>query len=682
MLLAGLLAFSSMAVPAYGEVVSENGLEGGFATECVSENDLSADTLDGELIQVQETDSLEESVLIEDSLLASDGAMDGMNIYAIWVGGASGNIKGDCTLIESNGEYLLMDMGSIESYDNVKAFLNQLGVKKLSLYFSHMHADHTGGIDVGMGYDKLLHDFTVENVYLPAEPMCDTDHYQRISLRYMKAYNDSQWNLAYHKLNVGSKFTVGAASFEVLGPLDVGTLTAAKDEKVKENNMSLATKVTCGNVSFLTCGDCLEEQEGRLVAKYGAKLKADIYKMDHHGWSSGNTAEFLNCVQPKVSFACSTGATDFNTDKNGLKYRETRSARRMAIKSGISFMTGDEGDSLKIETKKDGSIRLYRMKAPSSPLVGWVTLAGGENEKQLTDTYYINSDGSTKKGFQVIDGKLYDFGTGGCMKRGTYVSDGKGGFSYNGWVKYENKDGSYDMRYFDEKTGEIKRGLLTIGSDTYALDPENGARLKGIQKIGNDYYFVANTGVIRKNGFCYLNNQKYYADKDGKLATGITKVDGKLYLFSETGEAIKASASAPLMEIGGKYYYVGTDGSIKTGVSFTENGVVYKFDKNGKLVNVPKVNKPSISKVTAKKKSLEVKWKKTSGAAGYVIYISTKKSGGYKEAKVIKKGTVAKATIKKLKSGKTYYVKIRAYKKLRGSKIYSKDSKVKKVKVK
>ena len=41
----------------------------------------------------------------------------------------------------------------------------------------------------------------------------------------------------------------------------------------------------------------------------------------------------------------------------------------------------------------------------------------------------------------------------------------------------------------------------------------------------------------------------------------------------------------------------------------------------------------------------------------------------------------SKKTITKLKKGKTYYVRVRAYKKLSGKKIYGKWSKIKKIKI-
>lgn len=81
------------------------------------------------------------------------------------------------------------------------------------------------------------------------------------------------------------------------------------------------------------------------------------------------------------------------------------------------------------------------------------------------------------------------------------------------------------------------------------------------------------------------------------------------------------------------------------------------------------------------KKKVKVSWKKRSGVSGYQIQYSTSKK--FKKA-TLKKVSAKKSTytIKKLKSKKTYYVRIRTYKKVNGKTYYSSWSKAKKVKVK
>lgn len=83
--------------------------------------------------------------------------------------------------------------------------------------------------------------------------------------------------------------------------------------------------------------------------------------------------------------------------------------------------------------------------------------------------------------------------------------------------------------------------------------------------------------------------------------------------------------------------------------------------------------------LTAGEGQVTVKWKKIKKAKGYQVYRSMKKKGTYKRIATIKKGSRVKYINKKLKKGKRYYFKVRAYTKTGGKKVYSKYSKVKSV---
>ena len=85
-----------------------------------------------------------------------------------------------------------------------------------------------------------------------------------------------------------------------------------------------------------------------------------------------------------------------------------------------------------------------------------------------------------------------------------------------------------------------------------------------------------------------------------------------------------------------------------------------------------KIKAVKISKLSSEKKSITVKWKKPEKkVTGYEIRYSTAKSMKNAKKKTIKsyKNTTKKIT--ELKSGKKYYVQIRAYKLVDGKKKYS-----------
>lgn len=102
--------------------------------------------------------------------------------------------------------------------------------------------------------------------------------------------------------------------------------------------------------------------------------------------------------------------------------------------------------------------------------------------------------------------------------------------------------------------------------------------------------------------------------------------------------------------------------------------------KNTKTV---KPKKTSIKKLSKGKKKFTVTWAKVSGVKGYQIqYSSNKKFKKNNKSVTVTKQKTTKATVKKLKSKKKYYVRVRTYKTVNGKKIYSSWSKVKSVKTK
>ncbi|MEE0421703.1 MAG: glycosyl hydrolase [Lachnospiraceae bacterium] len=93
--------------------------------------------------------------------------------------------------------------------------------------------------------------------------------------------------------------------------------------------------------------------------------------------------------------------------------------------------------------------------------------------------------------------------------------------------------------------------------------------------------------------------------------------------------------------------------------------------------------KPAVksAKSTAKR-SVKVVWKKVSGADGYQIQYSTKPNFKSKRAVMLKSTKATAKTIRKLKSKKTYYVRMRAYKAIDGKKVFTNYSTKKRVAVK
>lgn len=140
------------------------------------------------------------------------------------------------------------------------------------------------------------------------------------------------------------------------------------------------------------------------------------------------------------------------------------------------------------------------------------------------------------------------------------------------------------------------------------------------------------------------------------------------------------SNNSKIFKIIGSNGYVKKNGTV-TISSYAKSGSLLI---QGQLPCTVTKNKPAITKLTAKKKALSVKWTKNiTNASGYEIQYSTSKK--FKKAKTVTvkgKKNISK-TIKKLKSGKRYYVRVRAYvNQGEGEKLYTPWSAKKSIKVK
>lgn len=103
----------------------------------------------------------------------------------------------------------------------------------------------------------------------------------------------------------------------------------------------------------------------------------------------------------------------------------------------------------------------------------------------------------------------------------------------------------------------------------------------------------------------------------------------------------------------------------------------YPFSSISSKTLAAKVTKPKAPKISTKagKRKITVKWKKVAGATGYRIYRATNKNGKYTAVKTVKSKT-ASFTNTKLKKGKRYYYKVKAYKTVSGKRVYSNFSNV------
>lgn len=193
------------------------------------------------------------------------------------------------------------------------------------------------------------------------------------------------------------------------------------------------------------------------------------------------------------------------------------------------------------------------------------------------------------------------------------------------------------------KVTGLKASAITDNSVTLTWNAQKNAR----------YYYV-----------CHLVNGKYQTSSKWKV----------------TGNSLKITT-----DYNGK--------KLESGKSYTYGVVAYNENTGNTVVSEPlkvtlkkavKPAKTSVTTLTSSAGKMAAAWKKVSSCDGYQLQYSTNKKFTSKTTDTIKisgQNTV-KATIKSLKKGKTYYIRVRAWKKNGGETLYASWSAVKGMKCK
>jgi glucan-binding YG repeat protein len=536
-----------------------------------------------------------------------------MNIYSINVGQG---INGEATLVESNGEYLLMDIGDRASFEYVRNFLQEKGLTHFSIYLSHFHGDHTGGFSneegtVNPPLYQLMLDYDIDYIYLPdvsllqykGEQIAENQdvYYRKVQQFYEDSVQTKQnpndyksFDEACILLKKGDTFSFGTVNANVIGPVGmdnyVSPLKQGETEICPENadadllddyqnNCSLVTKLVCGNVSFLTAGDLKTDGENALINEYKNTdtLKTTIYKASHHGLFPANGEEFMSYVRPDFTFMSNYAGAEMGDGK----FWRVHTSQVNSNNYGFLYMCGHEDKGIDIFVNNN-DISLYRHGENTKlNAQGWTEVAGGDGTDRQTDYFYFGNNGYTLKGVQQINGKYYYLGTGGYRHYGTGSGD-----TYCGMITC-SEDGK--KRYFDKSDGSMYTGTHEVHEGAYDglyYFKDDGELLTSSKEntweliqMGNYKYGVYSSGKLSQNAFREFNGNWCRFGNDGKMLTGwYENSDGKYYLDPTTGGRYTG-----FKKVGTDYYYFRDNGLMYTNCfKDTTNGTCY-FGSDGKM---------------------------------------------------------------------------------------------------
>ena len=333
-------------------------------------------------------------------------------------------------------------------------------------------------------------------------------------------------------------------------------------------------------------------------------------------------------------------------------------------------------------------------------LIDWIEFDEDEIELKAGQTYqlkpYISPSDATNKKLKYTssDTKVAEVSASGLV---TAKSEGEAK------IRAAATDGSdeYAVCYvtvtgkakvtgitLDRTSAEVKRGeKLTLN---VTVSPSYASNKKVVWKSANTKIATVDAnGSVTAKALGRTKITVTSAENSSYQASCTVTVPYKITYKLNKG---KNNASNPSTYYGKKvtlknpsrkgYAFAGwyTDAKFKKKITSISNSAKSDYILYAKWTKV-KVAKASLTSAkNSKSKQILLKYKKVSGAKGYEISYSTNK----KFKKVVTKKNTAKTsyTISKLKKGKIYYVRIRAYRMdSTGKKVYGKYSSMKKVKV-
>lgn len=326
--------------------------------------------------------------------------------------------------------------------------------------------------------------------------------------------------------------------------------------------------------------------------------------------------------------------------------------------------------------------------------------------------YTLNTTGET-----AIEGDIYNFGT--LNNKGNLSVSGTLNCLYYAMNGITMSAGDYDHGELISG-GRLNVGTLNVKDDFLSVPipeihrhtygdwitdkattcTESGARHKvciscgdtvteTIPATGHTYKTQTKKATATKNGYIkkvcscgdVKSTSKIYYPKTVKLSTSTYTYNGKIKkpsvkVYNSAGKLISASNYTVKYATGRK-----SVGKYKVTVTFKSTSKYYTGSKYAYF----KINPKStyLSKVTAGNKAFTAKWKKQSAqTTGYQLMYSPYSSFKSGKTLLVSGSKTVSKTVKSLKAGKKYYVKIRTYKTVKGVKYYSTWSKAKTVKTK
>ena len=238
----------------------------------------------------------------------------------------------------------------------------------------------------------------------------------------------------------------------------------------------------------------------------------------------------------------------------------------------------------------------------------------------------------------------------------------------------------------------ISKASVTLSTSTYAYDgkakkPGVTVKLNGkTLKNGTDYTVsysnntkvgTATVKITGKGNYTGTISKTYSIKNDFKKAT-VSGISNKSYTGKNITQSITVKSNGKTLK-NGTDYTVSYSSNKNIGTATVK--IAGKGYYTGTITKTFKINpaKQEIQKLTAKSKAFFVDWAQKGSASGYEIQYATNSKFTSAKKVTITNNKTDKTTVSKLSGKKKYYVRVRSYTTVKGTKYYGAWSSVKNV---
>ena len=232
--------------------------------------------------------------------------------------------KADAIILQCQDRTMVIDAGEEDDGEEVVSFLQKAGRTRVdTLLITHFDKDHVGGADT------LVESMEVGQVLVPAYEGTTQDYYDFLEALRKKG-------LAAKTLTGPARFTLGTAQVMVEPPAEY----VYNGNQEMDNNFSLITSVTHGNMRLLFTGDAMKARIREWLSAHDGE-HYDFLKVPHHGVYNTAQEELAVSASPRYAVICGS-----------RKHPADRATIEALRRCGASILQTKDGD---IHASSDGA---------------------------------------------------------------------------------------------------------------------------------------------------------------------------------------------------------------------------------------------------------------------------------------------------------------------------------------